>query len=119
MATKKKSSKDFETEILDLMDEFHKIQSTRNKTYASLQKEIKNASIKTATNVPELKSRLLELEVKKFEKFLEVILLVRNIGTKGGYQKRHLISEVENYVVNKREYDELKNPALIFKRINK
>lgn len=119
MATKKKITKSFEDDVLDLMDEFHKIQATRKKTWATLQKEIKSASLKTATNVPDLKSRVLELDVKKFEKFLEVILLVRNVGTKGGYQKRHLISEVLSYIDNKREYEELKNPALFFKRINK
>ncbi len=119
MATKNKLSKNFETEILDLMSEFEKIQLTRKKTWATLQKEIKNAPIKTATNVSELRERVLELEVKKFEKFLEVILLVRNIGTKGGYQKRHFISEVLKYIDNKEEYEELKNPALFFKRINK
>ena len=119
MATKKKTTKSFDDEVLDLMDEFRKIQLTRNKTYATYQKEIKNASIKTATNVPELKSRLIELEVIKFEKFLEVILLVRNIGNKGGYQKRHFLSEVENYIVNKQDYEELINPALFIKRNNK
>ncbi len=119
MSTKKKTTKSFEGDVLDLMDEFRKIQLTRNKTWATYQKEIKNASIKTASNVPELKSRLLELEVMKFEKFLEVILLVRNIGTNGGYQKRHFLSEVENYRVNKQEYEELINPALFIKRNNK
>ena len=119
MATKKKTTKSFEGDVLDLMDEFRKIQLTRNKTFATYQKEIKNASIKTASKVPELKSTLLKLEVMKFEKFLEAILLLRNISTKGGYQKRHFLSEVENYIVNKQEYDESMNPALFIKRNNK
>ena len=119
MATKKKTTKSFDDEFLDLMDDFRKIQLTRNKTFASSQKEKKNASIKTASKVPELESRLLELEVLKFEKFIEAILLVRNIVTKGSYKKRHFLSEVENYIVNKQKYVKSTNPAKLIKRNNK
>lgn len=108
MVTKKKSTKSFEDDVLDLMEEFHKIQTTKEKTYATLTKEIKNAPIKTASKVLELKFKQLELKVQMFEKFMDVMILIRNIGTKGGYKKNHLITEMDSYLINKKEYDKWK-----------
>jgi len=77
------------------------------KTNKQKQKNILNekelakieANIKTSNKFKQLERELLTLQVKHFERFIKLIVEIRNVGSKNkGYQKRHFIKEFETYL---------------------
>lgn len=77
------------------------------KTNKQKQKNILNekelakieTNIKTSNRFKQLEKELLTLQVKHFERFVKLIVEIRNVGSKKkNYQKRHFISEFQSYM---------------------
>ena len=91
----------YEDLILDCLADLKNIKQTQKKLINKIKLAKKESDKVTSSNYTKLNKELQELQIKHFERFAKLIIELRNIGGKTGFQKRHLLSEFETYKENK------------------
>lgn len=95
-----KSNSSYDDLIIECIDEL-KINKQKQKKLINEKRfaEI-DANKITARKYLELERNICMLQVKHFERFIELIVQIRNIGNtkKGGYTKSSFISEFQTYI---------------------
>jgi len=107
--TKKKGITEID-DILQVLIELEKLKKERTRHVSMKSKWKNHLNYKQTTNIErqniiahlkDLDKIVRNLEVKRFERFLELIISIRNIDSLSGkYTKRHFLSEVDTYLTN-------------------
>ena len=110
MTTKKTvPSKKIEDTIIEMLAVMEKIRSASEKSLGAYQKALSKKELMTIADANKMRIEHLRHKQLHFEKFVELIVQVRNAGNKrNGYQKRHFFSEIESYKENLVEQNKLK-----------
>ena len=94
-----KKDKYYDDLILECIDEMKIIKQKQKKLINEKRFAEIDANKKTSKKFKELEFDILNLQVKHFERFMKLIIEIRNIGSpKNRYQKRHFISEFQTYM---------------------
>jgi hypothetical protein len=114
MTTKKTvPSKKIEDTILETLAVMEKIRNASERSLGAYQKALSKRDLMTIAEANKMRIEYLRHKQLHFEKFVELILQVRNAGNKrNGYQKRHFFSEVATYNEIKVEQRKLKEKLI-------
>ena len=88
-----------EETILECLSDLETIKVNQRKVINGHRRAQTEVNIKTSKVVHGYQEELNKLKIKHFERFIKLIVEIRNMGNKkNGYQKKHLISEFQNYL---------------------
>jgi len=90
--------------IIEYLSEMEQIREATTKAYAQYQKAMLDGDLLTMKKAKKMEKEHLKHKIKHFEKFIDLIVNVRNLGNRrNGYQKRHFLMEMDGYKDNLKE----------------